>query len=75
MKICLLALAALLVESVSAQDAGQSEALARASQRGALLYAYDQAAWHGTDDMLAKIGDPASRIGGYIVDGPRPARA
>jgi hypothetical protein len=54
----------------SAQVGGQAEALTRASQRGALLYAYDQAAWHGTDDMLSKIADPANKLGGYIVDGP-----
>ena len=45
-------------------------AIRQASDRGALLYAYDQAAWHGTDDMLAKLGDPKDRVGGWIVDGP-----
>ncbi|MES2443314.1 MAG: hypothetical protein V4574_10825 [Pseudomonadota bacterium] len=38
--------------------------------RGQLLYAYDQAAWHGTDDMLKKVEKPGDKIGGYIVDGP-----
>ena len=44
--------------------------LQQAASRGALIYAYDQAAWHGTDDMLAKIPHPEQVIGGWIVDGP-----
>lgn len=40
-------------------------------ERGRLLYAYDQAAWHGTDDLLANHKDAAPRQhGGYVVDGP-----
>ncbi len=53
--------------SVSAAEVAQLREVAR---RGALLYAYDQAAWHGTDDMVAKLPDYQSRIGGWIVDGP-----
>jgi len=41
-----------------------------ALSRGQTLYAYDQAAWHGTDDMLARIRKPEKILGGYIVDGP-----
>lgn len=37
------------------------------------IYAYDQAAWRGTDDMLAKVADAASRIAGYVADGPADA--
>lgn len=33
---------------------GDQAALDRARTRGELIYWYDQAAWHGTDDMLAK---------------------
>ena len=73
MRLILPALLAASASGATAQDAGQSEALAHASQRGALLYAYDQAAWHGTDDMFAKLKDPANKIGGYIVDGPATA--
>jgi len=45
-------------------------AIALAEARGKLLYAYDQAAWHGTDDMVAKLPDYQHRAGGWIVDGP-----
>jgi hypothetical protein len=45
----------------------------RAMARAQLIYWYDQAAWHGTDDMLAKARDIANRIGGWIVDGPADA--
>jgi hypothetical protein len=40
----------------------------QALNRGTLIYYYDQAAWHGTDDMLAKVPD-RSKIGGWVVDG------
>lgn len=42
----------------------------RALERGNLIYAYDQAAWHGTDDMRTKLADPQNKLGGWIVDGP-----
>lgn len=48
-------------------------ATAQPMARGQLIYSYDQAAWHGTDDMLAKITKPEERIGGWIVDGPAEA--
>jgi hypothetical protein len=47
--------------------------LREAARRGALLYAYDQAAWHGTDDMVARLPDYRNRVGGWIVDGPAEA--
>jgi hypothetical protein len=47
--------------------------LREVARRGALLYAYDQAAWQGTDDMVAKMPDYATRVGGWIVDGPAEA--
>jgi hypothetical protein len=46
------------------------ETIREAAARGILLYAYDQAAWHGTDEMLAKLPDAAGKVGGWIVDGP-----
>lgn len=55
---------------VSPAEAAQLREIAR---RGALIYAYDQAAWHGTDDMTVKLPDYQSRIGGWIVDGPAEA--
>ena len=48
----------------------RSDAIALAEARGKLLYAYDQAAWHGTDDMVTKLPDYRNRAGGWIVDGP-----
>lgn len=45
-------------------------AVSLAAQRGTLLHSYDQAAWHGTDDMLAKIDRASFRSPGWIVDGP-----
>lgn len=45
----------------------------RAIDRGELMYAYDQAAWHGTDDIRVKLPDFASKVEGWIVDGPREA--
>ena len=64
--------------AVSAKDTFQPEAMSpadaalagRAVTRGWLMYAYDQAAWHGTDDMAAKMPDYASKAEGWIVDGP-----
>lgn len=51
----------------------EQAALAVASERGRLIHAYDRAAWLGTDDMLAKVSDPASKVAGYIADGPADA--
>jgi len=53
--------------------AAEQQAIRDASARGALLYAYDQAAWHGTDEMMAKLPDARSKVGGWIVDGPADA--
>jgi hypothetical protein len=45
----------------------------RALDRGKLIYAYDRAAWHGTDDLREKLPDFPDRVGGWIVDGPAEA--
>lgn len=60
--------------AASRMTAAEMQAVQQALNRGALLYAYDQAAWHGTDDFLAKA-DAATRArsGGWIVDGPADA--
>jgi len=60
-----------LAVPASAQP-GTAERLAveQASARGRLIYAYDQAAWHGTDDLVANAPQLRERIGGWIVDGP-----
>jgi hypothetical protein len=47
----------------------ETAAIRQASERGTLIYAYDQAAWHGTDDLTAKMPDFATKVGGWIVDG------
>lgn len=69
----LLAAALLLATPALAQTlattAAERAAIARATLRGKLIYAYDRAAWHGTDDMLAKVPDAAARIGGWVVIG------
>lgn len=64
--------AALLVAPAMAcaQTAEEKAAVDLALRRGKLLYAYDQAAWHGTDDMLRKVERPQDVVGGWIVDGP-----
>ncbi|HEX4739302.1 MAG TPA: hypothetical protein VH331_17265 [Allosphingosinicella sp.] len=51
----------------------EAAAVHQAAERGALIYAYDQAAWHGTDDLAAKMPDYQTRVGGWIVDGPAEA--
>ncbi|HEX8626207.1 MAG TPA: hypothetical protein VF782_14175 [Allosphingosinicella sp.] len=45
----------------------------RAIDRGTLIYAYDRVAWHGTDDLKAKLPDFARKVRGWIVDGPADA--
>ena len=50
--------------------AADAAALAVAGERGALLYAYDRAAWHGSDDLRVKLPDFEKKVGGWIVDGP-----
>jgi hypothetical protein len=48
----------------------EQSAIDLALARGRLIYAYDQAAWHGTDDMLAKVEHPETKVRAWIVDGP-----
>ncbi|WP_425230490.1 hypothetical protein [Sphingomonas sp.] len=60
-------------DTVAPLTAAEQSAVAVASARGAMLYAYDQAAWHGTDDMIARLPDYANRLAHYIVDGPATA--
>ena len=55
---------------MSAASPTNDPAALQAIKRGQLLYAYDQAAWHGTDDFLAHHRDLIPKRGGYIVDGP-----
>jgi hypothetical protein len=72
-----IALACLVLPATAATaqklDRADEAALALALERGKLIYAYDQAAWHGTDDLKVKMPDFAKRVGGWIVDGPADA--
>jgi hypothetical protein len=54
-------------------SADEAVAVQLAADRGALIYAYDRAAWHGTDDLKAKLPDFPTKVGGWIVDGPADA--
>lgn len=54
----------------AAQSSSEQATIDATMRRAHLMYWYDQAAWHGTDDMLANGKEVASRIGGWIVDGP-----
>lgn len=56
-------------ERATVATPAEQVAIAQAAARGALIHAYDQAAWHGTDDMLAKLPDAAGRVGGWVVVG------
>lgn len=47
----------------------EQRAVDEAAYRGMFLYAYDQASWQATDDMLTKIGPARSDVGGWLVDG------
>jgi hypothetical protein len=67
------AIAAAKPEPAQALTSAEEQALRLASTRGVLLYAYDQAAWHGTDAMVEKLPDARSKVGGWIVDGPAEA--
>lgn len=69
------ALALLLAAQAPAADAASDEQaiVAAVAARGRLIYAYDRAAWLGTDDARAKIPDAANRIAGYVTDGPADA--
>jgi hypothetical protein len=40
-----------------------------AMNRGALLYIYDEAAWHGTDELVANHKKLSTQTGGYVVTG------
>jgi len=66
------ALALLVAASPTLAQTKSSEqaTIDQSMRRAHLMYWYDQAAWHGTDDMLAKGKHVADRIGGWIVDGP-----
>jgi len=70
-KALIVALALIAAPPALAQIAPPEQAaIDHARARGELIYWYDQAAWHGTDDMLASAKDLAPSIGGWIVDGP-----
>ncbi len=65
----LAALALFAAMPAASQTADEAATVDRAMARAHRIYWYDQAAWHGTDAMLAGARDLADRIGGWIVDG------
>jgi hypothetical protein len=67
--VAMVALCAVPAQGQGRRDAAQRAAIDFALERGRLIYAYDQAAWHGTDDLLARSANVASAVGGWIVDG------
>ena len=77
MRWLILILAALAAAAPAAAQlqmtARETAAVQVATGRGALIHAYDQAAWHGTDDLRKKLPDFAAKVGGWIVDGPAEA--
>jgi hypothetical protein len=64
-------LAAWLAATAGAAGAQQAPAtpdqLAAITQRGRNLYAYDQAAWHGTDAARALLGNDSTGLQDYIA--------
>jgi hypothetical protein len=47
----------------------EAAAIAFAEERGRLIFAYDQAAWVTTDDLLPRLRDPqASGLAGWVVE-------
>jgi len=44
-------------------------AVQAALNRGTLLYVYDEAAWHGTDDIRDHYPDLLKKAGGFVVSG------
>jgi hypothetical protein len=81
MKLQLALLGAFLVLAPSAGGAAakprvtaqEASATRLAFERGKLIFAYDRAAWQGSDELVAKLPDYASKVGGWIVDGPAEA--
>ncbi|MCW3838140.1 hypothetical protein ACFQ1E_19450 [Sphingomonas canadensis] len=67
---CALAPAPVLAQQAPSMSIKELHATTLAAARGKLIRAYDQAAWHGTDAMFARIQHPEDVIGGWIVDGP-----
>ena len=63
------ALAAIAATSAVAAAVSDDLAVQRAIERGRLIYAYDQAAWYSTDELLKQIPDPqAAGVSGYVVE-------
>lgn len=59
----------LVLAQSSPTGVGLTAAVRTAVSRGELLYIYDEAAWHGTDDLLTNYAGLAGEAGGYVVSG------
>lgn len=58
-----------LAKPPPAPSVAEQAAISRAAERGRLIYAYDQAAWHATDEMMRRI--PTASLpadGGWVVE-------
>ena len=68
-RLGLLGLVAAALSSPAAAAPPDAAALKRAADRGDRLYAYDQAAWVSTDEMLKQLPNPkAAGVAGWIVE-------
>ena len=57
------------IEDGPQMTAAEAEGVQQAIDLGARVYAHDQAAWHGTDAMLAAVPDARERgVAGWIVN-------
>lgn len=64
------AIALLAVSNAYAQVTPDASAISEVNRLGALLHAYDQAAWHGTDAVMPMLQDDTEldvRVRGYVV--------
>lgn len=51
-----------------ARVAAEAQAVKRASDRGRLIYALDQAAWISSDELARRLPDPHAGVSGYVVE-------
>lgn len=67
------AAAFLAMATAVSMTTAEEAAVQRALDRGTVMFYYDQAAWHGTDEFMVKARDRMASSGGWIVDGPASA--
>lgn len=71
-RLCLFLVTILTSVEAAAQTHPDSAGIDEANRLGRMLYAYDQAAWHGSDAVMALLrADPTQtqeRVRGYVVE-------